>query len=135
VQLEGKVRSVSSVASRQGPFEGGGDRRFDIAFDVDGAQQRIRPGVSAALSISGPVFDNAVHVPRAAIFDVTGQPTVYVKTGTGFEPKPVKVRARTETLAIIEGLELPAEVALVNPTRATAPSKPAGAPGSPQPGR
>ena len=135
LQLEGKVRAVSSVASRQGPFEGGGERRFDIVFDVSGAYQRIRPGVSAALSIAGPVFDNALHVPRAAIFDVTGQPTVYVKTANGFEPKPVKVRARTETLAIIEGLEAPAEVALVNPTRATAQPKPAAASPSPQPGR
>ena len=115
-------------------FEGG-ERRFDIAFDVDGAHERIRPGVSAALSISGAVFEDALHVPRAAIFDVTGQPTVYVKTANGFEPRPVKVRARTETLAVIEGLEMPADVALVNPSKSTPQGKPAAAPASPQPGR
>ena len=134
IQLQGKVRSVSSVASRQ-MFEGG-ERRFDIAFDVEGAHERIRPGVSAALSISGPVFDAALHVPRAAIFDVTGQPTVYVKTAGGFEPRTVKVLARTETLAVIEGLEMPADIALVNPSKSTTQSKTASsAPATPQPRR
>jgi HlyD family secretion protein len=132
IQLRGKVRAVSSVASRQ-MFEGG-ERRFDIAFDVEGAHERIRPGVSAALSIAGQVFKEALHVPRAAIFDVTGQPTVYVKTANGFEPRAIKVIARTETVTIVDGLAIPAEVALVNPSRsATTAKAPAGP--SPQPGR
>ncbi len=132
IRLTGKVRAVSSVASRQ-MFEGGGERKFDIAFEVDGSHARVRPGVSSALAITGQSFENVVHVPRAAIFDVTGQPTVYVKTPQGFEPKPVKVLARTEATAIIEGVDVPADVALVNPIR-TATTRPAG-PAAPQPGR
>jgi HlyD family secretion protein len=131
VQLRGKVRSISSVASRQ-LFEGG-ERRFDIAFDVEGGDDSIRPGISTALSITGEVFEDAVFVPRAAIFDVGGKPTVYVKTESGFEPRPIKVRARNETVAILEGITVPAEVALINPSR-TATSKMA-PPASPQPGR
>lgn len=113
--LQGTVRSISSAASRQ-MFDGAGTRRFDIAFDIEGGATRVRPGVSAALTIAGPVFDDALHVPRAAIFDVSGQPTVYVRTASGFEPKAVKVRVRTDTTAVIEGLDQPAEVALVNPS-------------------
>jgi multidrug efflux pump subunit AcrA (membrane-fusion protein) len=134
VLLQGKVRAVSSVASRQ-MFEAGGERRFDITFDVEGRHAQVRPGVSTALSIGGQVFENAVHVPRAAIFDVTGQPTVYVKTGGGFEPRAVKVLARTDAMAIIEALDVPAEVALVNPSRSTSAARPAAASPSPQPGR
>jgi multidrug efflux pump subunit AcrA (membrane-fusion protein) len=132
IRLRGTVRAVSSVASRQ-MFDAGGERRFDIAFEVEGGGGRVRPGVSAALSIAGQVFENAAHVPRAAIFDVAGQPTVYVRTAGGFEPRPVKVLARTESFAVIEGLDAPAEVALVNPTRAAATARPAAA--GPQPGR
>jgi hypothetical protein len=128
------VRAVSSVASRQ-MFDAGGERRFDIAFDVEGGDGELRPGVSTALSIAGQVFESAAHVPRAAVFDVTGQPTVYVRTGAGFEPRPVKVIARTESVAIIEGLDVPAEVALVNPTRTATTSRPAPGGPSPQPGR
>ena len=131
LRLQGTVRSVSSVASRQ-MFEASGDRKFDIAFDVKGGAAQVRPGVSAAIAISGQVFENAVYVPRAAIFDVAGQPTVYVKVASGFEPRPVKVKARTETQAVIEGLETPAEVALVNPSKAGSSSKP-GSTAGPQP--
>jgi HlyD family secretion protein len=122
-RLEGRVRSISSVASRQ-IFDGAGTRRFDIAFDIQGGAARVRPGVSAALTIAGPVFDDALHVPRAAIFDVSGQPTVYVRTASGFEPKAVKVRVRTDTVAVIEGLDQPAEVALVNPSAGAGRAKP-----------
>ncbi|MGH9218916.1 MAG: efflux RND transporter periplasmic adaptor subunit, partial [Vicinamibacterales bacterium] len=133
IQLTGKVRAVSSVASRQ-MFESGGERRFDIAFEVDGSHTQARPGVSAALSITGRVFESAVSVPRAAIFDVTGQPTVYVRTASGFEPRGIKVIVRTESTAIVEGLELPADVALVNPVR-SATVRPSTPGPQPQPGR
>ena len=49
---------------------------------------------------------------------MTGQPTVYVKVADGFEPRPVKVKARTETQVVIEGIYVPSEVALINPSRA-----------------
>lgn len=131
VTLQGTVRSVSSVASRQ-MFEAAADRKFDIAFDVTGHADRVRPGVSAALAIEGQVFDEALYIPRAAIFDVTGQPTVYVRSANGFGPKAIKIKARTETQAIIEGLALPADVALVNPSRAAGPPRAASAGPQPQ---
>jgi hypothetical protein len=125
--LQGTVRTVSSVASRQ-MFEAAADRKFDIAFDVTEGAARVRPGVSAVIAISGQVFEQATYVPRAAIFDLTGQPTVYVRGANGFEPRAVKIKARTETQTIIEGLDLPAEVALVNPSRTSTAAK------SPSPG-
>ena len=123
-RLDGVVRSISSVASRQ-MFESAGTRRFDIAFDIQGNIARIRPGVSAALTIAGPVFDDALHVPKAAVFELSGEPTVYVRTSSGFEPKPVKVRIRTDTVAVVEGIEQGVEVALVNPSGATSSNRPA----------
>ena len=56
LKLQGTVRSVSSVASRQ-MFEAASERKFDIAFDVTDGGARVRPGVSAAIAISGQVFD------------------------------------------------------------------------------
>lgn len=111
--LTGTVRAVSSVASRQ--LFDSGVRRFDIAFDITAGEVRARPGVSAALAISGQTFDDALHVPRAAVFEVDGQPSVYVRTGSGFERREVTVRARTDGVAVIEGVDAAAEVALVDP--------------------
>lgn len=111
--LRGRVRTISNVASRQ-LFEAG-SRRFDIAFDLIEPINRLNPGVSAALAITGQSFDAAFHLPRSAIFEVSGKPTVYLKTTAGFEPREVRVLARTDSLAIVEGLDAAAEVALVDP--------------------
>lgn len=111
--LTATVRAVSSVASRQ--LFDAGVRRFDIAFDITSGDVRARPGVSAALAISGPTFEDALHVPRAAIFDVDGRPSVYLRTGSGFERREVTVRARTDSVAVIEGVDAAVEVALVDP--------------------
>jgi HlyD family secretion protein len=129
---QGSVRAVSGVASRQ-LFEGGGTRRFDISFDVRGDVSRIRPGVSAALVIAGPTFEDALFIPRPAIFEVAGRPSVYVRTENGFEPREVKVRAFTHSVAVVEGLDQSAEVALVNPNSSgSSPTRPSQAAPAPQ---
>ena len=110
--LRGTVRTVSGVASR-GIFDAG-TRMFDIAFNVTG-NPAVRPGVSAAIAISGQVYDNVLYIPRTAVFDISGKPTVYVRASNGFDAHEVRVRAWTDSLAVIENIEQSAEVALVNP--------------------
>jgi hypothetical protein len=87
---------------------------FDIAFDITG-KPAVRPGVSAAIAISGQAFDNVLYIPRTAVFDVSGKSTVYIRTGGGFDAHEVRVRAWTDSLAVVENIEPSAEVALVNP--------------------
>jgi len=134
ITLQAKVRAVSSVASRR-MFEAGGTRQFDIAFEILHAPSRVWPGTSAAITITGATFEDALSVPRAAVFDVAGAPTVYVRTPTGFHARSVKVRALTDTVAVVEQIDPSALVALVDPTKAGATPKPAGAaPATPAPG-
>jgi len=111
-RLRGTVRSVSGVASR-GLFDAG-TRQFDIAFDVT-SNPSVRPGVSAAIAISGAAYDNVLYVPRTAVFDVSGRPTVYVRAGGSFDAHEVRVRAWTDSVAVVENIEASAEVALVDP--------------------
>jgi len=111
-RLRGTVRSVSGVASR-GLFDAG-TRQFDIAFDVT-SNPSVRPGVSAAIAISGAAYDNVLYIPRTAVFEVSGRPTVYVRTGGSFDAHEVRVRAWTDSVAVVENIEPSAEVALVDP--------------------
>jgi multidrug resistance efflux pump len=127
VKLHGSVRAVSGVASRQ--IWDIGTRQFDVTFDVTGGTLRMHPGITAAVAIAGPAFDNALHVPRSAVFDVAGKPTVYVRTHDGFEAHEVLVRARTDSLAVIENVDPGAEVALVNPTQSRGPRPARSGPG------
>ena len=110
--LRGTVRSVSGVASR-GLFDAG-TRQFDIAFDVT-SNPAVRPGVSAGIAISGAAYDNVLYVPRTAVFDVSGRPTVYIRSGGNFDAHEVRVRAWTDSVAVIENVDPSAEVALVDP--------------------
>jgi multidrug resistance efflux pump len=128
-KLRGTVRTVSGAASRS-MFDAG-TRQFDITFDVSG-QVGVRPGVSAAIAIAGPTFDNVLYVPRTAVFDAAGTPTVYVRTADGFDAHEVRVRAWTDSVAIVENIEPAAEVALVNPNAASAARPRPQAPAAPQ---
>jgi hypothetical protein len=123
--LAGTVRAVSGVASR-GIFDAG-TRQFDITFDV-GGRHGVRPGVSTAIAITGQAYDNVLSIPRTAVFDVAGKPTVYVRSASRFDARDIQVKAWTDALAIVEHIDPSAEVALVNP------DSPAGARTKPQPG-
>jgi HlyD family secretion protein len=135
--LHGTVRSVSGVASR-GIFDAG-TRQFDITFDV-GGHLSVRPGVSAAIAIAGPAFDNVLYVPRTAVFDVAGKPTVYARATGGFDAREVRVRAWTDSVAIIESvgsktesaIDASTEIALVNPNAPSGARPRSQAPAAPQ---
>src|SRR5262249_60792243 len=80
-----------------------------------GGHPAVRPGVSATVAISGQTYDNVLYIPRTAVFDIGGRPTVYVRAGGGFDAHEVRVKAWTDSLAVVENVEQSAELALVNP--------------------
>jgi multidrug efflux pump subunit AcrA (membrane-fusion protein) len=112
-RLHGSVRTVAGIATRQ-MFGADAMRKFDVTFDVVG-DERVRPGVTAQVAIAGPSLDNVLYIPRQAVFDEAGKPTVYVKSGDTFDAREVRVRSWTESLAVVENLEQGVEIALVNP--------------------
>jgi len=121
----GKVTSVAGIAAG-GFFGPGVNAKVDVTVRFDRPDPRLRPGYSAQLVILGKQLQNVLAVPREAVFDLSGTPKVYVKSGRGFESREVKIRYLTEATAIIDGLAPRTEVALVNPEQQnTGPAKPA----------
>jgi multidrug resistance efflux pump len=114
LSLHGSVRAVSNVASRS-PFMNDVVRQFDVLFDVTDRSNRIRPGFTTQIAIAGATLNDALYVPRQAIFEASGRSVVYVRTASGFDAREVKVRARTDSLAVVENVDSGAEVALVDP--------------------
>jgi HlyD family secretion protein len=112
--LHGTVRAISSVANRS-PFSSDVIRQFDVLFDISGLDKRVRPGITAQIAIGGATLNDALYVPRQAVFETGGRTVVYVRTSNGFDAREVKVRARTESLAVIENIEPGLEIALVDP--------------------
>jgi len=128
-KLHGSVRTVSGVASRQMWWASDSTKKFDVIFDVAG-DPRVRPGATAQIKIAGPALENVLYIPRQAVFDNAGRTTVYVKSGDTFDSRDVKIKAWTESLAVVESLEPGIEVALINPSTPSG-ARPKNAPPAP----
>src|SRR4030095_10036837 len=92
--LHGTVRAISSVAARS-PFANDVVRQFDVLFDISGLNERVRPGITAQIAIGGATLNDALYVPRQAIFEAGGRTVVYVRTASGFAARENKGRPRT----------------------------------------
>ncbi|HEX5474817.1 MAG TPA: hypothetical protein VFX12_09165 [Vicinamibacterales bacterium] len=118
-----KVGALSGLATRSGVFDSSAVRRFDVAFTFDKVDPRFRAGSSARLVIEGRELQNVLHVPRQAVFDKNGKNFVYLKVGDAFQRRDVKVTNRTESRAVLEGLQPGDTIALVDPDVARARAK------------
>ena len=128
--FSGKVKTVAGMASRNW-WSGEGSKKFDATFQLDNPDARFRPGVTAQVIVVGDEVKNSLFLPRQVVFEKDGKPVVYVKTGSGFEPREIKIAHRTESHIVVEGLAEGTEVALANPeAKQKKPGKTA-APGAP----
>ena len=135
LSFKARVGSLAGLATRAGFFESASvTRQFDVTFQFDELDPRMKAGASARVTIEGREIPEALTVPRQAVFQKNGKTHVYVRTGSRFESREVKVTQRTESRAIIEGLADGTEVALVNPDATRTAGQPAPAPPVPGPG-
>jgi len=123
-----KVKSVAGMVANA--WFDDPAHNFDVSAVMERPDSRLRPGLAAHVVILGDNLQHALSIPRQAIFDTDGKPKVYVKSGSSFEPRDVKIRYLTEGLAVIDGLKEGTQVALVNPAQKSGEqSKPSGASG------
>ncbi len=113
--FHGTVKNVGGMSLRNF-WEGNEGGKFDVAIQLPNADPRLRPGLTAQVTILGDEKKNVLYIPRQALFMNDGKRVVYVKKGGGFEPREVKVQSEGESRAAIEGLTVGAEVALIDPT-------------------
>jgi len=113
VVLDGHVSNIASLVSMQWGPEGA--HRYAASFQLDKADPRLRSGQTAQVIIEGDKVKDALFLPRQVLFDKDGTPVLYVKSGSHFEPREVKISHRTESQITVEGLREGDEVALVSP--------------------
>jgi multidrug resistance efflux pump len=123
-----KVGALSGGASRGNFFETSAVRQFDIALQLDQLDPNMRSGSSLRVVIDGQELPSAVHVPRQAIFEKNGKNYVFLQIGERFDRRDVQVVNRTESRAVISGLNEGDAIALVDPDVATRKSKSSGGP-------
>lgn len=116
-QLTGHVERISTIASLD--FSGGWPfpRNFNLEIALDQSDSRLKPGMTAQLTVVVDRIPNAITLPTQALFQKSGQNVAYVWTGTHFEERPIDVGKRSgDRILIAKGLRSGERVALKDPT-------------------
>ena len=126
-EFTAKVGALAGLANRAF-WESSATRLFDVTFQFDKTEPRLRAGSSARVVVDGNTLEGALHLPRQAVFARSGKNHVFVRVDERFEQREVKVTQRTESRVVVEGLTEGLDVALVDPTvraaGSTSPSAP-----------
>jgi HlyD family secretion protein len=112
----GTVKTVGGMAARNfWEDEQGG--HFEVTVQLPpGSDPSLRAGFTVHLVIAGDARKDVLYVPRQAVFMNDNKRVVYVRSGSVFEAREVKVTAETESRAAVDGLSAGTEITLVNPT-------------------
>jgi RND family efflux transporter MFP subunit len=139
LKLKGAIERIAPQATIKNGIKG-----FATRIQLKSLEERVRPGMTANLSIPIASAENVLSVPLAAIFSEQGERYSWVKNGAGFERKEVQigvadffsVEVKTGLKAgDIVALEPPPEAAnagAVQPTLKTAQGSATNTPGKPQ---
>lgn len=120
-KFSGKIKNLGNTTGA--PW----DRRFDCRMTLEDPSPELRPGMTANIVITTETLANVLWLPSQALFESDGRAFVYQRTPTGFVPHDVKLVRRSESRAVITGIQEGQAVALANPEQ---PNKKQGAPGN-----
>ncbi len=98
------------------------DRHFEARIALDETGPDLRPGMTSNIVITSEVLDNVIWVPSQALFESDGRTFVYLQTPSGFMPHDVKLVRRSESQAVLTGVNEGDSVAMSNPDATEQPS-------------
>jgi multidrug resistance efflux pump len=124
VVYRGKLKSIAGAASGR-RWSANTMRSFDATLQFQSPDSKLRPGAGAQVVIEGSSLADKFFIPRQCVFEKNGRFVVYVRQGSRFEPREVKISTQSESRAVVEGIPEGTEVALLDPTAASSAGKPA----------
>ncbi len=111
--FHGVVEEVAPVGT---PDPASGAMNFPVRIRLTDADARIRPGMTAAVTIFTQTYTDVLLVPNRAVRVVEGQPTVYVLRGGQPEPVTVRLGASSgEYSVLLEGDLAEGDAIVLNP--------------------
>ena len=119
-EYRAKVADISLLA--RADFSSGWPppRDFDVDLEVEDADARLKPGMTAAIRVAVDRMANALVIPAGAVSLVDGRPTVYRLRGSRFEPVVVTIARRgREQVAVASGIDAGDRLAAAKPPAAT----------------
>lgn len=97
-------------------------RSFNCRLALDEIDPDLRPGMSVDIFVNVETLRDVLSVPSQALFGRDGNWFVYERTSDGYLEREVTLLRRTESQAILDGIEEGVEIALARPDQ---PSRPA----------
>ncbi|HEX3880576.1 MAG TPA: efflux RND transporter periplasmic adaptor subunit [Bryobacteraceae bacterium] len=121
VALAGKSYTghVKAIGGTTGPSW---DRHFEARIALDETGPDLRPGMSSNIVITSEVLNDVIWLPSQALFESDGRPYVYLQSDGRFAPHDVKLVRRSESQAVLTGLNEGDVVAMSNPAQQSNPA-------------
>lgn len=113
----GKIEKISTIASPD--FSAGWPivRNFDLQISLDQSDPRLRPGMTAQVTVIVNRIPNAISIPVQASFLRSGQTVVYVWDGSKFKPRVIEVGGKSRDRVLVSsGLRAGELIALSDPS-------------------
>jgi len=112
--FHGTVKTVAGMAMKNF-WEDATAGSFEVTIQLPNSDSRLRAGLTAEVVVAGDEKKKIAYIPRQAVFLKDGKRVAYVKNGSSFEAREVKIQAESESRAAIEGLKPGTDVALLDP--------------------
>jgi HlyD family secretion protein len=115
-QFTGHIDQISAIASTD--FSAGWPfpKNFTVQVALDQNDGRIKPGMSAQISILVDTVANALTIPAQAAFQKSGRTVAYILQGSKFEERTITVARRSgERVLVANGLQAGDRIALQRP--------------------
>lgn len=95
------------------------NRTFNCRIALDDSDDGLRPGLSVDVVIRVETLADVLWVPSQAVFEREGRWFVYRQAAEGYVSHPVTIVRRTESQAVVTGIDEGVTIALAEPGRRT----------------
>src|SRR6185295_2292542 len=131
LKMDGVIERIAPQAVVKNGIKG-----FAARVAIKSIDPRIRPGMTAILTIPVASVDNVLSVPLAAVYTEKGERYVFVKNGEKFERRPVLIGISDYSFAEVQSGLSAGEIVSIEqvvdstpglpPGRAAKPKRPSG---------
>ena len=92
-------------------------RNFNLQIALDQKDPRVKPGMTAQITVVVDRIPDAITIPVQASFQKSGQTVAYVVEGSKFREQPIEVSRRSrDRILVSRGLRAGDRVALQDPS-------------------
>ena len=116
-QFAGKIEDISTIASEDYSAGWPIPRNFDLRVTLDHVDPRLRPGMSAQITIIIDRIPEVLIIPVRATFQREGATFAYAWVGSRFHEQAIVVSRRSgDEVVVAKGLQAGDRIALQDPT-------------------